>query len=234
MNEQVIATQNVSANIISMMSESVVGRGVFDANCFEIIKGYEPKYHALKANLREKGLHFEDYLAIEKLIAEIPLRKVWEAKAHNKLCTAGMNFLLDKFFGTSAYTQVGPYLGLISSTGYTNVPVIGDTGASHATWTEAGASTNYPTFTSANRATPSWAAAANNAIAASAAVSFTVDATHNGTIKGAILVLGTGATAAMGNTGGYLFSAGLFQGGDQVLGVNNVVNVSYSFAITSG
>jgi hypothetical protein len=154
------------------------------------------------------------------------MRVCYEEEFHNLVTTVGKNHMLDNYIAGSSFTQVGPYMGLISSVSYTTGPAAGDTMASHGGWTEAG-STNAPTFSA--RIAPSWSAASGGSKAASSAVSFTM--TGAGTLKGAFLVLHTGAVVTLMSTAGTLFSAGLFSGGDQVVSSGNVVQVSYSLGL---
>lgn len=151
---------------------------------------------------------------------------LWSEEIENVVTTAGKNLALDTVLAGSAYTVVGPYMGLISSVGYTGAPVAADTLASHATWSEAG-STNAPTFSA--RIAPAWSAASAGAKATSAPVSFTM--TSAGTLKGSFLVFGPGAATTLLNTSGVLFSAGLFSGGDQAVSNGNVVTVTYSLSM---
>lgn len=155
---------------------------------------------------------------------------LWEDEFDNLVTTAGKNHLLDNYITGSAFTQVGPYMGLISSVSYSAIAAA-DTMASHAGWTEAG-SANAPTWStpaSGARNSLSWSAASAGAKALSAAASFTMSGA--GTLKGAFLVLGSGAVVTNASTAGTLFSAGLFSGGDQVVSSGNVVTVSYSLSI---
>ena len=152
----------------------------------------------------------------------------WEDHIDNVITDVGANQLLDSAFGSGPVA--GPFLGLISSVGYASVPVVGNTMASHATWNEAGNGVNYPNWStpaSNARATVTFAAAATRAKALSAAASFVI-ATNGGTLKGCFLVFGTSAVATNNSTAGVLYSAGLFTGGDKVVGIADTVNVSYS------
>jgi len=151
---------------------------------------------------------------------------LWEDTVHNVVATVGKNLMLQTALTGSAYTVVGPYMGMISSVSYTTGPAAGDTMASHTGWTEAG-TTNAPTFSA--RIAPSFGTAAAGAISTSTATSFTM--TGAGTLKGAFIVYGTGAVTTILNTSGTLLSAGLFTGGDQPVNSGNVVQVSYSLSL---
>lgn len=104
---------------------------------------------------------------------------------------------------------------------------IGDTMASHANWTEAGGA-NAPTYT-APRKTAAWSAASGGSKSLSASLSFAM--TGAGTVKGAFMVLGSGAVSTIDNTSGTLFSAGLFTAGDKIVGNGDTVNVSYTVSV---
>jgi hypothetical protein len=159
----------------------------------------------------------------------------WKDTIDNVVTDVGANQLLDSAFGSGPVA--GPFLGLISSVGYTGIPVVGDTMGSHAStshvWVEAGNGSNYPNWStpaSNARATISFAAAAARAKALSSAASFII-ATNGGTIKGCFMVFGTGAVATNNNTSGVLYSAGVFSGGDKVVSIGDTVNVSYSTSV---
>ncbi len=146
----------------------------------------------------------------------------WTETFDNVVTTQGKNFLLDNGLAGSAFTAAY-YLGLISSTTFTAVAAA-DTAASHAGWTEAGA-TNAPTY-SGTRKTAVWSAAAAGAKALSAALSFTF--TGAGTVKGCFLI----TTQAVDAITGALYSAGVFAGGDRTGIVSgDVLNVSYSTSL---
>lgn len=150
----------------------------------------------------------------------------WKDEFANTVTTVGKNYALDTFLAGSGFTVVGPFLGLISSVSYSAISAA-DTMASHAGWTEAGA-TNAPTYTSP-RKTAAWSAASAGAKALSAALSFAI--TGTGTVKGAFMVLGTGAVNTIDNTSGTLYSAGLFSGGDRAVINGDTLNVSYSTSL---
>jgi hypothetical protein len=151
----------------------------------------------------------------------------WREVIDNVIQIAGKNVALDAFLAGSAYTVTGPYMGLISSTSYTTGPAAGDTMASHSGWLEAGAA-NAPTY-SGTRKTCVWAPASAGSKALAAALSFAI--TSSGTVKGAFLVYGSGASPTTDNTGGTLWSAGTFSGGDKPVVNGDTLSVSYSSSL---
>ncbi len=148
----------------------------------------------------------------------------WEDVAHNTVVTAGQNLTLDTILDGSSYTVTGPYMGLISSTGWSSIAA-GDTMSSHAGWDEAG-NAHAPTFTA--RGSPAFNSASAGSKATTAAVAFVM--TGAGTVKGLFIVLGSGAVTTIDNTSGTLFSAGLFSGGDKVVGIGDTINASYTLS----
>lgn len=153
-------------------------------------------------------------------------RLKWRDTIENTVCTVGKNLMLDTAFAGSAYTVTGPYLGLISSTSYSAVAAA-DTMSSHAGWLEAGLA-NAPTYTG-NRQTAAWSAATAGAKALSTALAYAI--TGTGTIKGAFLVYGSGASATKDTTTGVLWSAGTFTTGDKAVVAADTLNVSYSASL---
>ena len=150
----------------------------------------------------------------------------WEDVFPNIVTTVGKNLALDTYLSGSAYTVVGPFLGLISSTTFTAVAAA-DTMASHTGWLEAG-TLNAPAYT-APRKTAVWAAASAGSKALSVALSFSI--TSSGTVKGCFLCLGTSAVSTIDNTGGTLYSAGLFAGGDKIVANTDTLLVSYTASL---
>ena len=149
----------------------------------------------------------------------------WQDEIENTVMTLGKNLTLDTLLAGAAYTVTGPYMGLISSVSYSAISAA-DTMASHAGWTEAG-NANAPTYTSP-RKTVVFSAASGGSKATSAALSFTI--TGTGTVKGAFIVLNTGAVSTIDDTNGTLLSAGLFTGGDRAVIATDVLNVSYTLS----
>lgn len=149
----------------------------------------------------------------------------WTDVIENTVMTAGKNLALDTILAGSAYTVVGPYMGLISSTSYSAISAA-DTMASHAGWLEAG-NANAPTYTSP-RKTCAFSAASSGSKALSAALAFAI--TSTGTVKGCFVLYGSGAVTTIDNTSGTLLSAGLFSGGDRAVTNGDTLNVSWSLA----
>lgn len=150
----------------------------------------------------------------------------WEDTAENVVTTVGKNLALDSYLAGSAYTVVGPFIGLISSTSFTAVSAT-DTMSSHAGWLEAG-NANTPTYT-APRKTAAWSAASGGSKSLSAAASFAI--TGTGTVKGCFMTYGSGAVSTIDNTSGTLYSAGLFTGGDKTVANGDTLNVSYTTSL---
>lgn len=150
---------------------------------------------------------------------------LWQDTFDNVVATVGKNLMLQTALTGSGYSVVGPYMGLISSIGWT-APDAADTMSSHAGWAEAGI-TNAPTF--AARVAPSFGTATAGAISTSSPATFTM--TGNGTLEGAFIVYGTGATNVIDSTTGVLLSAGAFTGGAQPVNSGNVVQVTYSLSL---
>lgn len=168
-----------------------------------------------------EGVHAGGVYVVECIGADGKLK--WRDEFPNTVTTVGKNLLLDTLLSGSGYSVTGPYMGLISSASWSAIAA-GDTMSSHAGWLEAGGA-NAPTY-SGSRKTVAFNAASSGSKAASAAASFAI--TGSGTVKGGFLVLGSGASSTVGNTGGVLYSAGLFSGGDRAVTNGDTLNVSYA------
>lgn len=244
MNETINITDRVngSTGVAAIAQERLGLTGIYHGIC----EGYKPQHE--KEYLREFprlqalraqrdyliGLHsaedreklanclneLDAFEAFMKSLTEVK----WDQFAPNVVTTVGANLALDTILAGSAYTVTGPYMGLIGAVSYVSVPVIGDTMASHGTWTEAG-TTNAPTYTGP-RKTISWSAAASKSKSPSSAPVFAI--TGTGTAKGVFLVYGSGAVSTIDNTSGVLYSAGLFSGGDQAVVNTNTLTVTYA------
>ncbi len=147
----------------------------------------------------------------------------WEESFPNLVTTVGKNHALDNELAGSSYSVTGPYMGLISSTSYTGVNAA-DTMASHSGWLEAG-NANTPHY-SGTRKTITFSAASGGSKASSSTNTYSF--TGSGTVKGAFLVLGSGAVNTIDDTNGTLYSAGLFSGGDKTVANGDTLTVSYT------
>lgn len=168
--------------------------------------------------------HIEGLFTAECFDADGVLK--WREVFANTVVTAGKNAMLDAALAGSSYSVTGPYMSLISSTSYSAISAA-DTMASHAGWLEAGGA-NAPTYTG-NRKTCVWSAASAGSKALSSALGFAI--TGTGTIKGCFILFGSGALNTKDDTGGTLYSAGLFTGGDRSVINGDTVNVSYSTSL---
>lgn len=145
---------------------------------------------------------------------------IWKSAWSNTVVTVGKNILISTLLTGSAYTVTGPYMGLITATGFSAISA-SDTMASHTGWSE---STTY----GSTRPTMSFSAASGGSITTSAAVNYT--STGTDTIEGAFVVLGSGASNVEGNTGGTLFSAGTFSA-TQPWVSGNTLAVTYTLSV---
>jgi len=159
-------------------------------------------------------------------------KEIWREEFDNLLTQSGKGLLLDQGLAGSSYTAA-EYLGLISSTSFTAVSG-GDTMSSHSGWLEAG-SANAPTY-SGNRATTAWSASTlsgspSYSATKSLSAGLTFTFTGSGTVQGAFIVGGSGASATVGSTAGTLYSAGTF-GVPQPVVSTNTLTVYYSTTLT--
>jgi len=175
------------------------------------------------ASLVEEA-HAEGFYTVECIGKDGKIK--WRDTIKNLVTTVGKNHMLDTEFAGSSYSVTGPYMGLISSTSYSAVAA-GDTMASHAGWLEAG-NANAPTYT-APRKTVAFNAASAGSKATSSALSYAI--TGTGTVKGLFIVLGSGASSTVDNTGGTLYSAGLFSGGDKAVANGDTLNVTWTASL---
>lgn len=143
----------------------------------------------------------------------------------NLITTVGKNLLLDQALAGSAYTAA-EFMGLISSASFTAVAAA-DTMASHGGWLESGGA-NAPTMSSSRQAM-TWNAATSGVKGVAAASSFVF--TGSGTVQGAFIVGGSGASATVANTSGVLISAGTLVAAQPVIS-GNTLTVSYSLTLT--
>jgi len=156
----------------------------------------------------------------------------WEENFPNLVNAIGKQLMLDTLLRGSAYTVVGPFLGLINSGGTFTAA---DTMTSHAGWTEF---TNYTVGGSAVRGTAVFAAStssgttpSNVTTSTATAITYTITGA-GGTVGGCFLVTGTGAVSTLSSTAGTLYSAGNFATAKAVT-AGDTVAVTYSTTATS-
>jgi hypothetical protein len=157
----------------------------------------------------------------------------WEDQFPNLVNAVGKQLMLDTLLSGSAYTTVGPFLGLISGASPTFAAA--DTMTSHAGWTEF---TAYTVGGSAVRGTAVFTSATstgttptNVTTKAAAALTYTITGA-GGTVGGCFLVTGSGASSTLSNTSGTLYSAGAFATA-KVTTAGDTVSVTYSTTATS-
>jgi hypothetical protein len=207
------------------VSDDVKALGKLHFTCLRVKEELVEQFEALKLKL-EQANQAKSFILAEMIEASMNAMRyvAWVESPNNTVMTPGKDALLTQGLKGSAYTAA-VYIGLISSVGYTGVPLAADTMAAHSTWTEAGAA-NAPTF--AARVAATFGTASGGSLATSASSNFTM--TGNGTVKGA-LVCFNGATSAVANTSGTLYAAGLFSG-DKIVVTNDVIQVSYTTTLT--
>lgn len=146
----------------------------------------------------------------------------WSDTFSNVVTTLGKNLALDSYLssgGGAAPGGTGPYMGLISGSGFSAVAAA-DTMTSHSGWTE---------FITYNGTRP--LCVFNSAAAGSKALSVALQFTNNAagplTIQGAFIVFGPSASSTIGSTSGTLYSAGAFSGGAQTVNLSDSLFIGY-------
>ena len=157
----------------------------------------------------------------------------WAEEFPNLVNAVGKQLMLDTLLSGSAYTTVGPYLGLISGSSPTFLAA--DTMASHSGWTEFA---NYTVGGSAVRGTATFTSATSSGLSpsnvttkAANAITYTITGA-GGTVGGCFLVTGSGASSTINNTSGTLYSAGAFTT-PKTTTAGDTVSVTYSTTATS-
>jgi hypothetical protein len=155
---------------------------------------------------------------LKRSLADIPLVLRDIDSFPNLVTTGGKNDALDKYLAGSAYTAAW-YIGLIGSASYTTGPAVGDTAASHGGWVES------QDYSQGARPTTAWSAASAGSKALSSNLTYSI----NGSVteKGGFLI----SNSTKGGTTGILYSAGLFTGGDKILGNGDTLSLSYAASL---
>jgi hypothetical protein len=157
----------------------------------------------------------------------------WEEEFPNLVVASGKQLMLDTLLKGSAYTVVGPYLGLTNAS---LTPLQGDV---MSTIVPSKEFTAYTVGGSAVRGTAVFASSVNNGVASTsnvvsstaAAIVYTITGS-GGTVYGCFLVTGAGASATQGSTAGTLYSEGNFAVAKATT-AGDTVSVTYSTSATS-
>lgn len=198
--------------------------GVYDVECWSPRDGCHALCDILleRAAIAESVGQLQEARDLTRQAHEYMYLK-WADTAKNLVTTVGANLLLDTLLAGSAYTTVGPFMGLINTNA--SAAAIGDTMGTHAGWLEVGA-TNAPQYT-APRKTISFSAAAAKSKASTGSYTFAI-ITTGGVVGGCFLVTGTGALSTIDNAAGVLYSAGVFTGGSKTVAVSDSLTVTYT------
>jgi hypothetical protein len=187
----------------------------------------------LQANVTiPEGMGVEGHYHVECRDAQGNLK--WEEKFPNLVVAVGKQLMLDTLLKGSAYTVVGPFLGL---TKVSLTPAATDTMTTLVT-TNAAEFTNYTVGGSAVRGTAVFASAtstgttpSNVTTSAATAITYTITGA-GGTVYGCFLVTGTGAVSTQSSTAGTLYSEGNFSTAKATT-AGDTVSVTYSTTATS-
>lgn len=147
---------------------------------------------------------------------------VWEDVIENIVVNVGKNLALDTLFAGSAYTVVGPFMGLADTAVASAVAT--DTLTAKTVWKEVGA-TNAPAYT-APRKTVTFSAASVGSKASVGTYTFAM--TSAGTVGGCFIATGTGAVSTIDSTTGVLYSVGAFTGGSKTVANGDTLTVTYT------
>ena len=157
----------------------------------------------------------------------------WEEKFPNLVVAAGKQLMLDTLLKGSAYTVVGPYLGLTNAT---LTPAATDTmttlvggGKEFTAYTVGGSAVRGTAVFGS--ATSTGSTPSNVTTSAASAITYTITGA-GGTVYGCFLVTGSGASSTQSNTGGTLYSEGNFATA-KVTTAGDTVSVTYSTTATS-
>jgi hypothetical protein len=187
----------------------------------------------LQANVTiPEGMGVEGHYHVECRDAQGNLK--WEEKFPNLVVAVGKQLMLDTLLRGSAYTVVGPFLGL---TKVSLTPAATDTMTTLVT-TNAAEFTNYTVSSSAVRGTAVFAAStstgttpSNITTSAATAITYTITGA-GGTVYGCFLVTGPGAVSTQSSTAGTLYSEGNFSTAKATT-AGDTVSVTYSTTATS-
>lgn len=166
-----------------------------------------------------EGAYLEGFYSLECRDASGKLK--WTDTVENLVVNVGKNLALDTILAGSAYTVVGPFMGLASSTVASATAT--DTMASKTGWTEVGGA-NAPAYTG-GRKTVAFSAAAAGVKASTGTYTYTF--TSAGSVGGVFICLGSGAVATVDSTAGVLFSVGALTGGTKAVANGDALTITY-------
>jgi len=157
----------------------------------------------------------------------------WEDKFPNLVVAGGKQLMLDTLLRGSAYTVVGPFLGLTNAT---LTPAATDTmttlvggGKEFTAYTVSGSAVRGTAVFAASTSTGS--TPSNVTSSTATAITYTITG-GGGTVYGCFLVTGTGAVSTQSNTSGTLYSEGNFSTAKATT-AGDTVSVTYSTTATS-
>ena len=184
----------------------------------------------LQANVTiPEGMGVDGFYHVECRDAQGNLK--WNEEFPNLVVAIGKQLMMDTLLRGSAYSVVGPFLGLIGN----NTTFLAADTMTSKTWTEF---TNYTVGGSAVRGTAVFASAtsagaspSNITTSAASTITYTITGA-GGTVYGCFLVLGTGAVSTQSSTAGVLYSEGNFAVAKAVT-VGDTVAVTFSTTATS-
>jgi len=228
-NGEAMTPREASGAQVSKMAQVVSDLSLDGRYTFRCVGPREedrPRYCELRDMLSSSEIRLPDELAaqLHAEFAAIPLEEKWTDDVRNLVTTVGKNLALDTILAGSAYTVVGPFMGLTQASPTANAA---DTMGSHAGWAEAG-NANAPTYT-APRKTVTFSAASAGVKASTGTYTYAI--TSSGTVGGAFMVYGTGAVSTIDNTSGTLLSCGAFTGGNKSVNNGDSLTVTWQLGM---
>jgi len=198
--------------------------------CTGPVEEHRERYVSLRDRIeqaKKDGVQVAKELVDEFLA--IPVEKKWADGFKNTVTNQGKALLLDVMFGGGVQIATW-YCGLISSVSYSATAATDTAAQINGTngWKEAAAS-NAPNYSQGTRVALGWSAASGAGTVSkstSGASSFSI--TGAGTVKGCFVV----SNSTKEGTTGTLYSAGVFSGGDKVVGNGDTLNVTGTLQIT--